>query len=274
MLSNPLLFSSNFLLLLGPSASVLWLYVSTTPRLLLLSMASAFYWLIMALLISIIYQIIMIITARKNNDGSTVTALAIYGPILLELGRVFYYYILARIKPTLNLIAAASAKANNRGSMTSNQGADAGQAAQTARLESEIMKLVPLDHDLASGFGFGVMSSLMQSVQLLAQSSGPGIIPCRSCLSIDITFIGCFVGCIFVGLNSLWSVTCYHALEKKNYLLVAWVFMSHLACSMSTLLIGSDTITGGCWISLAILLLLFAVEVVICVKLVRKLKQI
>ena len=203
-------------------------------------MASAFYWLMVTLIISAIFQI--------SNQPSNITPLAIYGPILQELGRIGFYYLLIKFKPTLDLIAAKY---------------DIGITA----------KIAAVHHDFASGFGFGAMSTLIQSIQLLAQSSGPGIVPCRSCMYIDIYFLGILISTIFLFLNTFWSVTCYYGLYRKNYPLVVWVSLSHLGASLSTLLVGNENIPGGCWITISILVVLLFAETGICITIVRKIKR-
>ena len=240
-IQNPLLFFANFLIFFGPIFIVFYSFIGRQARLVLLCLSSGFYWLLLILILS---------TIQYFADLNQIPWI-IVSCIVQECARIGLYFGLELIRPQLSMMAEKDGQ-------------------PTTRSNSSVKDVY---HDFASGYGIGIISGLVQYIGPLVQSSGPGILVCASCKSIDIYFIASIVTCIFIGLNSLWSVTTYHAMKEKNYILLIWPTVSHLGASFSTVMIGSASIQGGCWFSITILLILFMIEVAICVKIIRKLRK-
>jgi anterior pharynx defective protein 1 len=78
--------------------------------------------------------------------------------------------------------------------------------------------------------GFGIMSGSFSLVNILADAVGPGTVGLRG--DSNLFFLTSAVTTLcFVLLHTAWGVLFFHALDKKQYLALAWVVGSHLFVS-------------------------------------------
>ncbi|CRK87523.1 CLUMA_CG001324, isoform A [Clunio marinus] len=90
-----------------------------------------------------------------------------------------------------------------------------------------------------SGLGFGLISGLFQSVNILADAVGPGTMGLKS--GSDIFFItsATLALCIIL-LHTFWSVIFFDGIQNRNNIHLAYVVISHLLFSCFTLLNGNE----------------------------------
>ncbi|ORX82222.1 hypothetical protein BCR32DRAFT_244339 [Anaeromyces robustus] len=98
---------------------------------------------------------------------------------------------------------------------------------------------------LLSGLGFGIMSGLVSYSTILSESLNTGIIVCSACQTI--------ITSIFILLHIVWSIISFEAFDKKQTLLILWVFLSHLGASMATSLTYTNDIKFACLYCLLVL---------------------
>lgn len=192
-----ILFLACLLTAFGPSAVVLYFYISTQPRLLLLSLTSAFYYVVSLLLISLIPKFISI----------SPLILSISASFLLEISRISLYHVFLLMDPVLIKIA---------------------------QLKKEDSPITDLSHYFAVGYGWGLISALVHFISPLVQTlQGNGVLMSRSCPDVDIYFLSAVMTLLFSGLNVLWTVAMFSGLQKRSYLQVGLVFVSHILSSCS-----------------------------------------
>lgn len=90
-----------------------------------------------------------------------------------------------------------------------------------------------------SGLGFGIISGLFQSVNILADSIGPGTMGMKS--GSDYFFItsATLALCIIL-LQTFWSIIFFDGIKNRNKIHLAYVVLSHLFFSCVTLLNTSE----------------------------------
>lgn len=84
---------------------------------------------------------------------------------------------------------------------------------------------------LVSGFGFGTMSSLLAFISALAESTGPGYLPCPACPAVSTFFIYAVTTLLFNALHIIWMIVAMDAYAKRSWFRVAAVALHHLAMS-------------------------------------------
>jgi anterior pharynx defective protein 1 len=90
-----------------------------------------------------------------------------------------------------------------------------------------------------SGLGFGIISGLFQSVNILADAIGPGTMGMTS--GSDVFFItsATFALCIIL-LHTFWNIIFFNGLNNRNKMQIAYVILSHLIFSLTTFLNSSE----------------------------------
>lgn len=89
----------------------------------------------------------------------------------------------------------------------------------------------------ASGLGYGLASGLFLFLNVLKTSLGPGVVGFVNQSHFpDFVLTSALLTCTFILLNITWSVVLFHALRKRNWILIGCVPVSHLLISGMTLL--------------------------------------
>jgi anterior pharynx defective protein 1 len=84
---------------------------------------------------------------------------------------------------------------------------------------------------LVSGLGFGIISGTFSLVNVLADATGPGTVGLHGDSNLFFLTSALLTLC-FILLHTAWGVLFFHALDKKKYLALVWVVMSHLLVSL------------------------------------------
>ena len=84
--------------------------------------------------------------------------------------------------------------------------------------------------NLVSGLGFGVMSGAFSLTNILADSVGPGTVGLNGD-SHYFFLVSSFTTLAFILLHTFWGVIFFKACDNHNYILMGYVFVSHLIVS-------------------------------------------
>jgi len=90
-----------------------------------------------------------------------------------------------------------------------------------------------------SGLGFGLISGLFQSVNILADTIGPGTMGLKSGTDVFFLTSATLALCIIL-LHTFWSVIFFDGIQTRNNANLAYVVLSHLLFSCITLLNASE----------------------------------
>lgn len=90
-----------------------------------------------------------------------------------------------------------------------------------------------------AGLGFGIISGLFQSVNVLADAIGPGTMGMTS--GSDLFFItsATFALCIIL-LHTFWNIIFFNGLSTQNFKQIVYVISSHLIFSLITFFNSSE----------------------------------
>ncbi|KXS11656.1 Aph-1 [Gonapodya prolifera JEL478] len=185
----------------GPALVIFFGYVARDPTLTILSISSAFFWLLSLLLSALIWRIVAPLQ-------SSLPFSVVVGVISQELFRWLYYMLLSRANSLFDLVSKHP----------------------TSPLNFPTRSLV-------AGFGFGAANSLVTYVSSLAQSAGPGVVVARACGGISMFFLSAILTSLFTLLNIAWNVVAFEGYRTRSWWRVAFVAVTHLGASMAVSLI-------------------------------------
>lgn len=94
---------------------------------------------------------------------------------------------------------------------------------------------------LVSGLGFGIISGTFSLVNVLADATGPGTVGLHGDSNLFFLTSALTTLC-FILLHTAWGVLFFHALDKKKYLALVWVVMSHLLVSLLVIIFLLSTV--------------------------------
>jgi len=246
-------FLAYLLIAYGPSITIFILYISRSAQLVILVVSSAFFWLI-SILISSIYWYIADLSSRQKQSLSEKE--------IIKKEIIFIIIITVLSVITQELFRWLFWKLLNK--------AEAGLNAMSEKPKSVLNKY---HFSFASGLGFGIMSGLVSYSTVLADSLKPGTILCGACPSMPMPLIAALITSIFILLHIVWSIIAFDAFVKKNYKLIAWVFLTHLIASLATVLTYTDIKQYGCPLCFVILILILGSTTYIAFKRFTKLKE-
>jgi anterior pharynx defective protein 1 len=92
-----------------------------------------------------------------------------------------------------------------------------------------------------SGLGFGIISGTFSLVNVLADATGPGTVGLHGDSNLFFLTSALTTLC-FILLHTAWGVLFFHALDKKKYLALVWVVMSHLLVSLLVIIFLSSSV--------------------------------
>lgn len=82
-----------------------------------------------------------------------------------------------------------------------------------------------------SGLGFGVMSGAFALVNVLADSLGPGTVGLKGD-SQYFFIVSAFTTLAFILLHTFWGIIFAQSIDRKDYLSLSYVIVSHLIASL------------------------------------------
>lgn len=185
----------------GPPLAMFVITILKDPIRIIILIASAFFWLVALLVSSFIWFFFPF------------KSLLIFGIICSVLFQELFRY----------LIYVLLRKAEN--------------GLKRVTLPNTNIDFINNKHILAyvSGLGFGIMSGAFSLINILADLVGPATMGLKGGNS-SFCLISAVMTMCFILLHTFWSVIFFAAIDKKNYLHVAWVVGSHLIVSSFSLL--------------------------------------
>jgi len=193
----------------GPAVAMFVLTIAHDPVRVIILILSAFFWLLSLLLSSLLW--FAVIPLKE-----TLAFGLVFSVLFQETFRVLIYILLRK--------------------------ADAFMKKLT---ENEETKIFANRHILSYvvGLGFGMMSGIFSLINVLADSVGPGTVGLMNSTPKDFFMVSAVLCLCSIFLNTFWGVIAFDALDRKKWINLAAVWVSHLAVSCLTLLNQTPSIT-------------------------------
>jgi hypothetical protein len=201
-------------------AAMLFLLLSKRPQLVIIALASAFFWLFSSLLTAGFWAIL------RLSGNNVWPFLMLVSTFFQEVCR---YISVIAYRRTETLIKASSPQ------------------------QPQVFPLNDLSSSLAAGVGFGAMHSLMMYGSVLSASSGDGVLFEESCPTFPLIVVSAFNSLAFFILDVIFTYLAFIAERTKSRLLFGFIFMIHLVSSFVTL---GNKNSNGCEVSLSLLLII------------------
>ncbi|BFZ05258.1 hypothetical protein BsWGS_08297 [Bradybaena similaris] len=192
--------------------------IARDPMRVIVLIASAFFWLLSLLISSILWYAVVPLRDKLAFG-------LVFSVIFQEIFRFLFYKTLRRAHDGLLKVSL----------QTTNQ-----HVTPKDFINQHIMAYV-------SGLGFGVIAGAFSIINVLADMSGPGTIGIMGD-SKYFFWTSAFLTLCFILLHTVWGVVFFAALDKKNYVIVAGVFTSHMlvSCLVSILICKELRNCWGC----------------------------
>jgi hypothetical protein len=182
--------------------------------------------------------------------GTSTIGLISVSTIVQEASRIGMFFGFRQLDPILLELYSPSEgpehtnNSNDANAVPSNAGA--GSADGTAKL----------NHDLAIGFGFSTLASLIHFISPLGQSVAPAHLSCTGCIeSISVFFIAALVTSFMSMLHILWTYIMFESIRRNQYFLTLLCVLLHWGVTFTTTLLDSTFFGNmGCFVTLGILL--------------------
>jgi len=216
------MFFGCFFIALGPAAAIFYYNVSHSPQLIILTIGSAFFWVLSIFLTSIWWYIIP--PLRDIYIWTIIWAVGFQ-----ELFRFLFLYLYQKAEKS------ATSKSS-----------------KTAHLMTHPDNL---NTAIAFGLGAGVVQCMITYVSILWEAIGPGSYFAPSCPSVNIFILSALHAFIFILLHVLWSIVAFDGYRTGSKLQMGLTVTCHYVASILTLL----NLPGGSCV--AALLLSFALLV-------------
>ncbi|KAI1306511.1 Gamma-secretase subunit Aph-1 [Halotydeus destructor] len=191
----------------GPPFAMFCLSIAKDPIRIIILISAAFFWLLSLLLSSIVW--FLVVPLRSHLIFGVICSV-----IFQEAFRYLFYKVLRNAESGLQKVSEVGVK---------------GPAFAINRLSLAYV----------AGLGFGVISGAFSIINVLADAVGPGTVGIRGD-SPNFFMVSAFTTLAFILLHTGWGVIFYQALDAKNYPLVSYVVLSHLAVSCISLVNGSQ----------------------------------
>lgn len=193
----------------GPVLAMFVLTIAHDPVRVIILILSAFFWLLSLLLSSLLWFAVVPLK-------ETLAFGLVFSVLFQETFRVLIYLLLRK--------------------------ADAFMKKLT---ENEETQIFANRHILSYvvGLGFGMMSGAFSLVNVLADSIGPGTVGLMDKTPKDFFMVSAVICLCMIFLNTFWGILAFDALDKKRWVNLAFVWLSHLTVSCLTLLNQNPSIT-------------------------------
>lgn len=187
----------------GPPFAMFIMTIARDPIRIIILISAAFFWLLSLLLSSLLWYIAS--PLRKQLAFGVV-----FSVFFQETFRFCFYKILRKAEVGLKKVeevgADGVAVSSNRNTLA-----------------------------YVAGLGFGMMSGAFSLVNVLADSVGPGTVGLKGD-SPHFFLISAFTTLAYILLHTFWGVIFFNACDQRQYVLMAYVPLSHLLISCLTLL--------------------------------------
>ena len=214
--------------------------VSIRSELVILSISAAFVWLLSIMLSSGIWA-----AFSTGGDALYISLGAFVGVVCQELGRYFFYRVYSIAEAEVIKLREKS---------------DGSIFIHPFRLGSSA---------LASGIGFGAMNTIVMYGPILAASGGNETYYISSCSSVNIYVLNAITSMLYEILHIIMMHIAFVGYRSGNELLVALVFVLHLAASATTW-INTSSNGNACAASLTLLTALVIASTLFVVYFARK----
>ena len=186
----------------GPALAMFVLTIAPDPVRVIILILSAFFWLLSLLLSSMLW-IAVVPLKDKLAFG------LIFSVLFQETFRILIYLLLRKADTFMKKLT-----------------------------ENEQTKIFANRHILSYvvGLGFGMMSGIFSMVNVLADSVGPGTVGLFDETPKDFFMISAVICLCMILLNTFWGVLAFDAMDKKKWINLGFVWLSHLLVSCLTLL--------------------------------------
>lgn len=183
----------------GPPLAMFIFTIAHDPVRIIILIAAAFFWLLSLLLSSILWFAVVPLRDRLAFG-------LVFSVLFQESFRFLIYKILRRAENGLK------------------------------KITDDSTQLVENKHILAyvSGLGFGIISGSFSLINVVADAVGPATMGLKSGTEMFFITSAATTLC-FILFHTFWSVIFFNAVDKRNYLHVAFVVLSHLMVSCVTL---------------------------------------
>jgi anterior pharynx defective protein 1 len=192
------LLAGSLLITFSPALALFILIITRSSQLVILSLGSAFFWLISILLTSIFWYIIPPLK-------TTYAFIIPFSVLFQEVFRWLFWLIYD--------------KAYNRGALANDPSKPSNFLAS-----------------LAIGWGIGTASALILFASVVWHGSGPGFLPAPACPSLSLFYLSALTALLFTLLHMALSVLAFDAYTRRVWWRVAFVVLAHLTASYLTLL--------------------------------------
>lgn len=183
----------------GPPFAMFCLLIAKDPIRIIILISASFFWLLSLLLSSILWSAVV---PLKEFLYFGVT----FSIIFQELFRYLFYRLIRKAESGLQKVSEVGSQPGHNISNSRSQLA------------------------FVSGLGFGVMSGAFSLTNILADSLGPGTVGLYG--DSQYFFIcSSFTTLAFILLHTFWGVIFFKACDNRNYLLIAYVVVSHFIAS-------------------------------------------
>jgi len=224
-----LMFFGCLFIALAPPTAIFILVIARSPRLIILTIGSSFFWLISILLASIWWSII----SPLQNVYYWIIPWSV---LFQELTRFGFYQLYTKAE----------------------KGFVAKRTQQTAHLTTHPDELKA---SLALGLGIGVTHSLITYVTVLWEASGPAAAFSPACPSVNLFLTSALLSLCFILLNTFWTIISFDGFRRRSWWKMGSVVLSHLIASFLSML---NLKGGSCYTSIILLYVLLGAVSVVC----------
>jgi len=200
----------------GPALAMFILTIAHDPVRVIILILSAFFWLLSLLLSSLLWFAVVPLNQALGLGLNTLAFGLVFSVLFQETFRVLIYVLLTKADAFMKKIT-----------------------------ENEETKIFANRHILSYvvGLGFGTMSGIFSMINVLADSVGPGTVGLMDNTPKDFFMISAVLCLCMIFLNTFWGVLAFDALDKKKWINLAFVWISHLTVSCLTLLNQNPSLT-------------------------------
>jgi len=216
-----LLFFGCLFITLGPPAAIFMLIIAKSPRLIILTIGSSFFWLLAILLASIWWKII-------SPLQSIYYWIIPWSVLFQEAMRFTFYKLYTRAE----------------------KGFVSSRTQQTTHLTTHPDELKA---SLSLGLGTGLTHSLITYITIMWDASGEAAAFSPACPSANLFLTSALISLCFILLNTFWTIISFDGFRRRSWWKMLGVVVSHFAASFLTMLNMSG---GSCWAALILLYVL------------------
>ncbi|XP_014770898.1 gamma-secretase subunit Aph-1 [Octopus bimaculoides] len=199
----------------GPPLAMFIFTIAPDPLRVIVLIASGFFWLLSLLFSSILWFAAKEIMSGANKLRESLIIGLVFSVLFQELFRYLFYKMLRKADEGLQRVSQQGRSGNIRPKDITNK---------------SIMAYV-------SGLGFGIICGAFSLINVLADMAGPGTVGIHGD-SPYFFLASAFLTLSFVFLHTFWGIICFFAWDKKKYIWVAVVILSHMLTSSMTYLNG------------------------------------